>query len=405
MPIRTKAKINGVKNNTRTREVHPEVETFAKIKVVGIGGSGGAAINRMMQERIRGVDFLAINTDAQALHHNAARRKLHIGKNITRGLGAGMDPEIGLKSAEEGVDVIRDALKDADMVFITCGLGGGTGTGASPLIAEVAKNLGALTVAVVTKPFNFEGAQRKTIADQGIDKLADNVDAIITIPNDRILQIIDKKTSLLEAFGIVDEVLRSGVKGISEMITVPGLINVDFADVRSVMYDAGSALMGIGEADGENRAIEAAKSAIDSPLLELSIEGARGILFTVVGGTGLGMNEVNEAAKVITNAVDPNAKIIFGAVIDEDMKEKVKVTVVATGFGNAPVRKEGQKMEFTPMRNIEPEQPIKKIQKQDLPKRRVSEKDDEIKEKVDMPEKTKEEEELEIPAFIRRKMM
>lgn len=405
MPIRTKAKINGVKNNTRTREVHPEVETFAKIKVVGIGGSGGAVINRMMQERIRGVDFLAINTDAQALHHNAARRKLHIGKNITRGLGAGMDPEIGLKSAEEGVDVIRDALKDADMVFITCGLGGGTGTGASPLIAEVAKNLGALTVAVVTKPFNFEGAQRKTIADQGIDKLADNVDAIITIPNDRILQIIDKKTSLLEAFGIVDEVLRSGVKGISEMITVPGLINVDFADVRSVMYDAGSALMGIGEADGENRAIEAAKAAIDSPLLELSVEGARGILFTVVGGTGLGMNEVNEAAKVITNAVDPNAKIIFGAVIDEDMKDKVKVTVVATGFGNAPVRKEGQKMEFTPIRNIESEQPVKKIQKQDLPKRRVSEKDDEIKEKVDMPEKTKEEEELEIPAFIRRKMM
>ncbi|MBU4360322.1 cell division protein FtsZ [Candidatus Parcubacteria bacterium] len=396
--VKSKIKLD----NFNSKEVHPEIETFAKIKVIGVGGSGGAAINRMMADKIRGVDFMAINTDAQALHHNDARRKLHIGKNITRGLGAGMDPEIGLKSAEEAVDQIRDAIKDTDMVFITCGLGGGTGSGASPLIAEIAKNLGALTVAVVTKPFSFEGAQRKTIADQGLDKLADNVDAIIVIPNDRILQTIDKKTSLLEAFGIVDQVLKSGVKGISEMITVPGLINVDFADVRSIMYDAGSALMGIGEATGENRAIEAAKKSIDSPLLELSIEGARGILFTVSGGQDLGMAEVNEAAKVITNAADPNAKIIFGAVIDEDLKDKVKVTVVATGFGNAPVRGKDQKMDFNPLG--ETEQPVSTLKKEPITKRRITKDDKVIDRKKDILEKT-EEEELEIPAFIRKKMM
>jgi len=393
-----------IKNSqTSSREVLPDVETFAKIKVIGVGGSGGAAVDRMMQDKIRGVDFIAINTDAQALHHNSARKKIHVGKNITRGLGAGMDPEIGLKAAEEAIDPIRDTLKDADMVFITCGLGGGTGTGASPLVAELAKNLGALTIAVVTKPFSFEGAQRKTIADQGLDKLSENVDAIITIPNDRILQIIDKKTSLLEAFGIVDEVLKNGVKGISEMITVPGLINVDFADVKSVMYDAGSALMGIGEANGENRAIEAAKAAIDSPLLEQSIEGARGIMFTVTGGEDLGMNEVNEAAKVITNAVDPNAKIIFGSVVDESLKDKVKVTVIATGFGNAPQRSEHKKMEFTPPPASE--QPIQTIKKESLTKKRIGKADEVIKKNEEAPKKTAEEEELDIPAFIRRKMM
>ncbi len=391
------------KINKNSKEVHPDIETFAKIKVVGVGGSGGAAINRMMVDKIRGVDFIAINTDAQALHHNAAPHKLHIGKNITRGLGAGMDPELGLKSAEEAVDQIRDTLKGADMVFITCGLGGGTGTGASPLIAEIAKNIGALTVAVVTKPFVFEGAQRKAIADQGLDKLADNVDAIITIPNDRILQIIDKKTSLLEAFAIVDEVLKNGVKGISEIITVPGLVNVDFADVKSIMYDAGSALMGIGEATGENRAIEAAKAAVDSPLLELSIEGARGILFTVTGGPGLGMNEINEAAKVITNASDPNAKVIFGAVIDEALKDKVKVTVIATGFGTqAPGEKKEPKLEFASPAPAQEPAPV--LKREPIVKQRVA-KDKKASEKVELPEKTKEEEELEIPAFIRKKMM
>jgi len=402
--VKNKIKVKVNDEARDIQEVHPEIETFAKIKVVGIGGSGNSAVNRMVSDKIRGVEFIAINTDAQALHHNAARRKIHIGKNVTSGLGAGMDPEIGLKAAEEAVDQIRENLKDADMVFITCGMGGGTGTGASPLVAEIARNLGALTVAVVTKPFSFEGAQRKSIAEQGLDKLRENVDAIIVIPNDRILQIIDKKTSLLEAFNIVDEVLKNGVKGISEMITVPGEINVDFADVKSVMSDAGSALMGIGEAGGENRAIEAAKQAIDSPLLELSIEGARGILFTIAGNKDLGMNEVNEAAKVITNAADPNAKIIFGSIIDENLKDNVKVTVVATGFGTTPTRdKQSQPMEFNPPAEVN--QPIDTLKREPIPKRRISKDDDRIEEKSNLPQKTKEEEELEIPAFIRRKMM
>jgi len=406
MSAKKKIKINNLDSGydaVDPNEIHPEVDTFTKIKVVGVGGSGGSAVNRMISDKINGVEFVAINTDAQALHHSLARKKIHIGKNITRGLGAGMDPEIGLKAAEENVDQIRESLKDADMVFITCGEGGGTGTGAAPLIAEIAKSLGSLTVAVVTKPFAFEGIQRKTIADQGLDKLKENVDAIIIIPNDRILQIIDKKTSLLEAFGVVDEILKNGVKGISEMITAHGQINVDFADVKAIMSDAGSALMGIGEANGENRAIEAAKIAINSPLLEISIEGARGILFTVAGGADLGMNEVNEAAKVITNAADPNAKIIFGSIIDESLKDKVKVTVVATGFGNTPARdRQNQSINFSPS---EVNQPTSALKREPLPKRRISPSDSVIEEKVNIPPKSKEEEELEIPAFIRRKMM
>ncbi|MBU2228847.1 cell division protein FtsZ, partial [Patescibacteria group bacterium] len=253
-------------------EIKPDIETFAKIKVLGIGGSGGSAINRMITSKIKGIDFIAVNTDAQALHHSQASQKIHIGKNTTRGLGAGMDPELGQKAADENREELQENLKGADMVFITCGLGGGTGTGAAPVIADIAKESGALTVAVVTRPFDFEGEQRKTIADAGLRDLGDRVDAIITIPNDRILQIVDKKTSLLDAFGIVDDVLRQGVQGISDLITVPGLINVDFADVRAIMENTGSALMGIGSASGENRAVEAAKAAIDSPLLELDIE-------------------------------------------------------------------------------------------------------------------------------------
>ena len=314
-------------------EIKPDIETFAKIKVVGVGGSGGSAVDRMITSKIRGVEFIVINTDAQALHHSKAPTKIHIGKTVTRGLGAGMDPELGRKAAEESQDEIHEALKGADMVFITCGLGGGTGTGAAPVVAEIAKDVGALTVAVVTKPFAFEGAQRKGIADGGLGDLGDRVDTLITIPNDRLLQIIDKKTSLLDAFGTVDEVLRQGVQGISELITIPGLINVDFADVKSIMADAGSALMGIGKATGDNRAVDAAKAAIDSPLLELSIDGAKGILFTVTGGPDLGMYEVNEAARVITASVDPNAKVIFGTVIDETLKGEVRITVIATGFG------------------------------------------------------------------------
>ena len=310
------------------------MEAFAKIKVVGVGGSGGAAITRMMAGKIRGVDFVAMNTDVQALHHNSAPHKLHIGKGVTRGLGAGMDAEVGRKAAEESQNEIRDALKDTDMVFITCGLGGGTGTGAAPIVAEVAKEMGALTVAVVTKPFAFEGPQRTANAEKGWEQLAKHVDTIITIPNDRILQVIDKKTTLLDSFKIVDDVLRQGVQGISELITIPGLINVDFADVKTIMKDTGSALMGIGLGSGENRAAEAAKHAISSPLLELSIDGAQGILFTITGGPDLTMNEVSEAAKIITTSASKDAKIIFGAIIDESMTGGLRISVVATGFDN-----------------------------------------------------------------------
>lgn len=313
-------------------QVKPEMETFAKIKVVGVGGSGGSAVNRMVASKIRGIDFIAMNTDVQALHHSAAPQKLHIGKSVTRGLGAGMDPEIGRKAAEESQNEIREILKDSDMVFITCGLGGGTGSGASPVVAEVAKELGALTVAVVTKPFGFEGPKRKEVGEGAWEKLARSVDAIITIPNDRILQVIDKKTSLLDAFKIVDDVLRQGVQGISEIITTPSLINVDFADVKTIMRDTGSALMGIGSGSGENRAVEAAKMAISSPLLDLSIDGANGILFTITGGTDLTMNEVSEAAKIITSSASEDAKVIFGATIDETLSDGIRITVIATGF-------------------------------------------------------------------------
>lgn len=407
-------------------QVKPDVETFAKIKVIGVGGSGGAAVDRMLKEGIRGVDFIAMNTDVQALHHNGAPKKLHIGKTITRGLGAGMDPEMGKRSAEEAQNEIREALKDTDMVFVTCGLGGGTGSGASPVIAEIARDMGVLTVAVVTKPFTFEGPQRKNIADGAFEELARNVDTIITIPNDRVLQIIDKKTSLLEAFNIVDDVLRQGVQGISELITVPGLINVDFADVKTIMRDTGSALMGIGLGTGENRAADAAKSAISSPLLELSIDGARGILFTITGGSNLGMQEVAEAAKIITNSADDEAKVIFGAVIDESMGEDVRITVIATSFedrdrkisiseddkqSNMPFKKPfyssslfTKKKSFTTAKDTsidldEEDQPSGFVSKP------VSGADEQSAPlKSTLPPAKDEDEDLEIPAFIRRKM-
>lgn len=314
-------------------QVKPEIETFAKIKVIGVGGSGSSAVDRMVKGGIRGVDFIVLNTDVQALHHNSAPHKLHIGKTITRGLGAGMNPEVGKRSAEETQNEIREMLKDTDMVFITCGLGGGTGSGAGPVVAEIARDMGILTVAVVTKPFSFEGPQRKAIAERAHAEFVRSVDTIITIQNDRILQIIDKKTSLIDAFHIVDDVLRQGVQGISELITVPGLINVDFADVRTIMSNTGTALMGIGIGSGDNRAIDAAKAAISSPLLDVAIDGARGILFTITGGSSLGMQEVAEAAKLITSSAD-DARVIFGAVIDESMGEDVRITVIATGFDN-----------------------------------------------------------------------
>ncbi|HOZ56203.1 MAG TPA: cell division protein FtsZ [bacterium] len=392
-------------------EVKPAAETFAKIKVVGVGGSGGSAVNRMIDMGIKGVEFIAVNTDVQALHYNKASRKLHIGKSITRGLGAGMNPELGRQAAEESQNEVRDALKDADMVFVTCGLGGGTGTGAAPVVAEIARDLGALTVAVVTKPFGFEGAQRRNIADRGMTDLADKVDTIITIPNDKLLQVIDKKTSLLDAFMIVDEILQQGVRGIAELITVPGLINVDFADVKAIMANAGSALMGIGQASGENKAIEAAKTAINSPLLEMSIEGARGILFTITGGVNLGMNEVNEAAKIITASADEDAKIIFGTVIDEKMKDELKVTVVATGFGNRirnNVDAVNLENRYTPNtfiseKETEDKKTISEKKKPKISSLKAAQAIPAQRKEAAAPEE--EEDELGIPAFIRKKMM
>ncbi|MBI5138589.1 MAG: cell division protein FtsZ [Candidatus Vogelbacteria bacterium] len=314
-------------------KINPEIEAFARIKVVGAGGSGNNAVNHMINSKVKGVEFIAMNTDAQDLHHSLAPKKIHIGKNLTRGLGTGMDPSMGRKAAEETIEEIQGIIKGADMVFIACGMGGGTGTGASPVIAKTAKDNGALTVGVVTKPFFFEGSQRMRLAMEGIDELSREVDALIIIPNDRLLSIIDKNTSCTSAFAMCDEVLRQAVEGISDLITMPGIINVDFADIRAVMQNAGSALMGIGSAIGEKRAEEAAKMAINSPLLDISIEGAKGVLFAIAGGDDMTMFEIQEAAKVITEAIDRDAKVIFGAIRDEKLKKnEIKVTVIASGF-------------------------------------------------------------------------
>lgn len=316
-------------------QVAPAIETFARIKVVGVGGAGGAAINRMVESGIDGVEFIAVNTDAQALHHSQATTKIHIGKDATRGLGAGANPDVGETAARESVDEIRQALEGADMVFITLGAGGGTGSGAGHVVAEVAKETGALVVGFATKPFAFEGQKRSKNAGLAIDNLRKVVDTLIIIPNDRLLQTIDRQTPLLEAFKVADDVLRQGVQGISDLITVHGLINLDFADVKAVMSNAGSALMGIGRASGENRAVSAAQQAIESPLLEVSIDGARGILFNVIGGNDLSMHEINTAAETITGAADPEANIIFGATINPELDGELIVTVVATGFDAA----------------------------------------------------------------------
>lgn len=328
---------------------------FANIKVIGVGGAGNNAVNRMIEAGLKGVEFLAVNTDAQSLHLSQSSNKIQIGAKLTKGLGAGANPEIGKKAAEESREEILEALKGADMVFVTAGMGGGTGTGAAPVVAEIAKELGALTVGVVTKPFTFEGRKRLTQADSGIKELKGRVDTLITIPNDRLLQVIDKNTSIIEAFRIADDVLRQGVQGISDLIAVPGLINLDFADVKTIMTDTGSALMGIGISSGDSRAMEAAKAAISSPLLETSIEGARGVLLNITGGSSLGLFEVNEAAEIIAQAADPEANIIFGAVIDESMGEEVRVTVIATGFDHKPDKKERSKteMEIKPFANHE----------------------------------------------------
>lgn len=316
-------------------QVKPDIETFARIRVVGVGGAGNSAVNRMIKEDVKGIEFITVNTDAQALHNSDASKKIHIGQQTTRGLGAGADPQVGRSAAEESNEELKAALEGADMVFVTFGAGGGTGSGAGPIIAQTAKDMGVLTVGIATRPFAFEGERRRRNAEEAIAQLRQSVDTLITIPNDRLLQTIDRKTPLMDAFKVADDVLRQGVQGISDLITVHGLINLDFADVKAVMNDAGSALMGIGSASGDNRAVEAAQQAIESPLLEVSIDGARGVLFNVAGGPDMSMHEINEAAETITSAVDSDANIIFGATLDPDMHDEIKITVIATGFDAA----------------------------------------------------------------------
>ena len=401
-------------------EIKPDIKTSAKIKVVGVGGSGGNAISRMIESGVKGVEFVAINTDSQDLHHSKASEKVHIGKNLTKGLGAGMNPEIGRQAAEENRDEIQEVLKGADMVFVTCGLGGGTGSGAAPIVAETAKELGALTMAVVTKPFSFEGAQRKAIADEALENLKKRVDTFITIHNDRLLSIIDKKMTLINAFNIVDDVLRQGVQGVSDLITKPGIVNVDFNDVKAIMTDGGSALMGIGIASGENRAAEAAKSAINSPLLELSIDGAKGVLFNVSGSSDLTMLEISEAANIITENVDPNAKVIFGAVTsDQIRKGDIQITVVSTGFdadqineAPADILSRAREEEVPEVdENIALEEeglgkltfPSKKIENKMIIDEKVQPRTTGINMQSGSEEDDSDDE-LEIPAFIRRKM-
>jgi cell division protein FtsZ len=322
---------------------------LAVIKVVGVGGGGTNAVNRMVDAGVSGVDFIAVNTDAQALLMADADVKIQIGAEVTRGLGAGADPAVGLAAAQESRDELKDALKGADMVFVTAGEGGGTGTGGAPVVAEIGQEIGALTVGVVTRPFAFEGRKRSDQAEHGIDELRERVDTLIVIENDRLLQVVEKRTSIVEAFEMADDILRQGVQGITDLITVPGLVNLDFADVRTIMRDAGSALMGIGSASGENRAAEAARTAVSSPLLEASVEGATGILLNVTGGSDIGLFEVNEAAEVVTSAADQNANVIFGAVINDSLRDEVRVTVIATGFGGSGRRRRRRETAAAPL--------------------------------------------------------
>lgn len=319
-------------------QVKPEIETFARIKVIGVGGSGRNAVEHMINSKVQGVEFITVNTDAQDLHHSSAKKKIHIGKNLTKGLGTGMNPELGRRAVEETKEEVQEAIKGADMVFITCGLGGGTGSGASPVVASIAKEMGILTVAVVTKPFFFEGQQRNKIANQALDGLRQEVDAVICIPNDRLLSNISKETTAKNAFMMCDDVLKQAVEGISYLITTPGKMNVDFADIKTILKDAGSALMGIGIASGEKRAEEAAKMAISSPLLDLSVNGARGVLYSISGGEDVTMFEIQEASKIITESLDPEAKVIFGTIYDDTLKKgDIKVTVIASGFPDGAV--------------------------------------------------------------------
>lgn len=371
--------------------IKPKAGQPAKIKVVGVGGGGSNAISSMITEGgIAGVEFIAINTDAQALLNNKAGVKIQIGDNFTKGLGSGGDPEVGRQAAEESKDKIKEEIEGSDMVFITSGMGGGTGTGASPIVADIAREVGALTIAVVTKPFDFEGSKRKSAALDGIDKLKEKVDTLIIVPNQKILEIIDKKTPILEAFRKIDSVLHQGVKGIAELITIPGLVNVDFADVRTIMNNAGTALMGSGIASGDKRALAAIKQAISSPLLDISIEGAKGILFNVVGGQDLTMSEIDEAASIIAKTVDPQADIIFGAAIDDKMMDQIKITLIATRFDNNKIKT----FNFSNPKGVE-EKPAQITTLEET----LEEKKEFIKE----DEFIDEESEFDIPAFLRRR--
>lgn len=384
--------------------VKPDINQFAKIKVVGMGGGGGNAVNSMIvNQKIKGVEFIAVNTDAQALLNSKADLKVQIGENLTKGLGSGADPEIGRQATEESREKLEELFIETDMVFLTCGMGGGTGTGGSPILAELARKAGSLTVAVVTKPFAFEGTRRMVVAEEGLEELKEKVDTLIVIPNQRLLDIVDKKMTLLEAFKVADSVLGEAVQGIADIITTPGLINVDFADVKSVMNNAGTALMGIGRGSGENRAVKAAKEAVASPLLELSMEGAKGVLFNIVGGPDMTMNEVNEAAKIITGAADADANIIFGATIDGEMSDKVKITVIATGFDETRKRLQAivsqvePKTAPAPMSTTAPK-PAPVVVAKDKKKK-------EDKQKKEPPQLHKEvpiEDEFDIPAFLRQ---
>ena len=382
--------------------IKPDVQRFAKIKVVGLGGGGNNAISSMISlQQIQGVEFVAVNTDAQALMANQSPTKVQIGENLTRGLGSGGDPEMGRQAAEESTQKLEDVLQDADMVFLTAGMGGGTGTGSIPIVAQISKTAGALTVAVVTKPFAFEGTRRMMVAEEGIESLKDKVDALIVIPNQRLLEVVEKNMSLQEAFKLADSVLGQGVQGISDLITIPGLINVDFADVKTIMSSAGSALMGIGMAGGENRAAAAARMAIASPLLEVSIEGAKGVLFNIVGGSDLSMSEVNEAAQIIAQAADPDANIIFGATIKEDQLDQVKISVIATGFDETRRRLReyvgsgigSASLQSQPNTWVSPNTPTDDSEN-DQP-------EPESKEVVEEQKVEEVEEDLEIPAFLR----
>lgn len=389
-------------------QVKPEIESFARIKVVGVGGSGNNAVNHMVSKKVKGVDFIAINTDAQDLHGSLAKKKIHIGKNLTKGLGTGMSPDLGRKAVEETKEEVQEALKGSDMVFVACGLGGGTGSGASPIVAQTAKDVGALTVAVVTKPFFFEGKQRSKIAETALEELRKEVDAIIVIPNDRLLNNISKETTAKNAFEMCDDVLKQAVEGISDLITTPGLINVDFADVKAVLKDAGSALMGIGISSGEKRSEEAAKIAINSPLLDISINGARGVLFSVAGGDDVTMFEIQDAAKVITESMDPDAKIIFGTIKDEKLnKGEVKVTIIASGFPegavkrslfSAPEKKEDEEKKGKIFNSITPT----REEKTESSEQKTINNDEKQSEKENKKLKNDDDEWSAVPAFLRR---